>query len=477
MASINDSYNNRDSTKEPFITSPYGNIEETKNEDDYNTEDETIMGKILFPLNYIANKFKAGSLKGSIFTLITATIGTGILLIPNSIGSSGLGWGLMQMFICGFLGYYSLMLVIRSAEKAKVYSYQELAYITFGKPFRTIVNIVFFFSNWGPAIAYIILVSQLMARAFGIFFNPSSLPEWLTDPHSTWWPIIVATVFVLPLSLAKELKSLRYFCLLSFFFILFLAFVIIYESFTFVDFSANVKIMKDFDFSGTSTTFPTAIFAYLCHPNVLDVFKELHNSTKRRMRKVILRSTILVFFIYAIVGSFGYITFADRLNVLINDANSIVLFGYGYDKYGNPQSYPTITVVALIFIGLSVIVATPLCIKPAKDGLSDMFFPKTNPMQEDPIIRHTILVLITIYTGVAVGLLSSSMQSIISILGSSFFTIIAFIMPPIFYIKLSPRSKLWGHKILCWIMLVVFTAFGIWSTVESIISALQSGGL
>lgn len=46
MASINDSYNNRDSTKDPLITSPYGKIEESKNEDDYNTEDETIIGKV-----------------------------------------------------------------------------------------------------------------------------------------------------------------------------------------------------------------------------------------------------------------------------------------------------------------------------------------------------------------------------------------------------------------------------------------------
>ena len=45
MASINDSYNKRDN-KDPLINSPYDKIEETKNEDDYNTEDETIVGKV-----------------------------------------------------------------------------------------------------------------------------------------------------------------------------------------------------------------------------------------------------------------------------------------------------------------------------------------------------------------------------------------------------------------------------------------------
>jgi len=46
-----------------------------------------------------------------------------------------------------------------------------------------------------------------------------------------------------------------------------------------------------------------------------------------------------------------------------------------------------------LLIGLSVIVATPLCIKPAKDGLSDFFFPKTEANQEDPKWRHAILVI------------------------------------------------------------------------------------
>ena len=90
-------------------------------------------------------------------------------------------------------------------------------------------------------------------------------------------------------------------------------------------------------------------------------------------------------------------------------------------------------------IGLSVIVATPLCIKPAKDGLSDLLFPKKDANEQEPFWRHAIFVIsnfetqsftkkfiVTIYTGVVIGIVSSSMQDIINILGSSFFTIVIF---------------------------------------------------
>lgn len=37
------------------------------------------------PLNFIGNQFAAGSIKGSVFTLFSATIGAGILGLPYAI--------------------------------------------------------------------------------------------------------------------------------------------------------------------------------------------------------------------------------------------------------------------------------------------------------------------------------------------------------------------------------------------------------
>jgi len=43
----------------------------------------------------------------------------GILLIPNAIAASGLAWGVIQMIFCGWLGYFSLMIIVR--KKAMLY--------------------------------------------------------------------------------------------------------------------------------------------------------------------------------------------------------------------------------------------------------------------------------------------------------------------------------------------------------------------
>ena len=78
----------------------------------------------------------------------------------------------------------------------------------------------------------------------------------------------------MPMSLPKELKSLRYFCLLSFFFVLYMCLVVITECFVYnPPFSANWDNIQNFALAGLSTTLPTSVFAYLSHPNVLDIYR------------------------------------------------------------------------------------------------------------------------------------------------------------------------------------------------------------
>lgn len=68
------------------------------------------------------------------------------------------------------------------------------------------------------------------------------------------------------------------------------------------------------------------------------------------MRKVVLRTILIVFVTYAIVGSFGYITFANNMGVLedVNKANGVILLAYGFDLAGNAQSFQIIAVLVLL---------------------------------------------------------------------------------------------------------------------------------
>ena len=66
-----------------------------------------------------------------------------------------------------------------------------------------------------------------------------------------------------------------------------------------------------------------------------------------------LRTIIIVFVTYLIVGSVGYVTFSNQLlmNNLqdVNKANGVVLLAYGFDAQGNRIDYPILVVIVKSF--------------------------------------------------------------------------------------------------------------------------------
>ena len=82
----------------------------------------------------------------------------------------------------------------------------------------------------------------------------------------------ISTFFVLPLSLTKELNQLRYLCLMSFCFVVFMCFSVFGEYFESPPVIDAEKSIDLFNAIGVTTTFPTAIFAFMSHPNILDIW-------------------------------------------------------------------------------------------------------------------------------------------------------------------------------------------------------------
>jgi len=323
------------------------------------TSSDEVATKRIGLLDWLASKFTAGSIKGSILELISATIGAGVLTLPYAFGRSGLSLSIIQALICAGLGFYSTRLLAKCGDLAKKYSYAELAEASYGPVFVFFVKLIFFLNNWGGCVIYTILITNLLSTSVGMFFP--DLPNYLTDTNSLVWPPIYTTLIILPLSLNRDLSALRYTCLTGFLFIMYLAVVVIYQSNRVSDLRHNFKISEHFVWSGIKVTFPTVVFSFSCHPNVLDVYHELQRSSMRRMTKVLFRTMFVACLVFLLVGSFGYLTFTDKKYFLDCPQNILLSFRY--------LNWPTSTVVALLCIGFTIILAMPLSIKPSKDAL------------------------------------------------------------------------------------------------------------
>ena len=431
------------------------------NDDEQSHQPQSVMA-------WLASKFTAGSIKGSIFELMVATIGSGVLVLPTAFLASGLAFSISQLVTWAVLGYISTMLLAKCGQLANKYSYSEIAEVTYGVWFQLLVRLVFFLNNWGGCVVYTILITNCIGTALGIFFP--NLPSFLIDPNSYFWPPVYTTLIILPLSLFRDLSALRYTSLMSFIITCFLAIVIIYQSVNYSNIAENFKKIDNFILSGIAVTFPNTLYSYSCHPNVLDVFHELQRSSMRRMSKVLFRCMMIACIIYVIVGSFGYITFADK-KILLSCKGNILLSFY--------QNYPTLIIICLILIGISITLAMPLSIKPSKDSLRDLLFGRyvstseerksllnetEYVKKEDSRAKHILLVIAVVYSQMLCGMFIQKMSDAITLLGASAYPMINYVFPIMFYLKLDSRPLASGKKLSLLFLMLFMMSLATYST-------------
>nr|XP_013810991.1 PREDICTED: sodium-coupled neutral amino acid transporter 3-like [Apteryx mantelli mantelli] len=65
--------------------------------------------------------------------------------------------------------------------------------------------------------------------------------------------------------------------------------------------------------SQTAYTIPIMAFAFVCHPEVLPIYTELKNPSKKKMQCISNISIMVMYLMYFLAALFGYLTFYGRV--------------------------------------------------------------------------------------------------------------------------------------------------------------------
>jgi amino acid permease len=184
------------------------------------------------PVRLVRRQVEAGSVNSSVFSLIIICMGAGTITIPYVFYENGLFLGTVFIFFGGSLSLYTGFLIAYCSEKTGGRSFEEIAfhlYGTKGMRFTCICNLL---CNIGFLISYIVLVSHRYSFFnYNIFlqfkeltpytienFGVHNLPDFLgnTNQGKMVWATIFVFVCLLPISLPRELKKLRFTSFVSF---------------------------------------------------------------------------------------------------------------------------------------------------------------------------------------------------------------------------------------------------------------------
>uniref|UniRef100_A0AAQ5Y1I1 Amino acid transporter transmembrane domain-containing protein n=1 Tax=Amphiprion ocellaris TaxID=80972 RepID=A0AAQ5Y1I1_AMPOC len=320
----------------------------------------------------------------SVFNLGNAIMGSGILGLAYAMANTGVILFLVLLTVVAGLSSYSIHLLLKCSGIVGIRAYEQLGYRAFGTPGKMAAGIAITLQNIGAMSSYLYIVKYefpLVIQAFLRVDKPAG--EWYMNGN--YLVIIVSVAVILPLALMKQLGYLGYTSGFSLSCMVFFLISVIYKKFNtpcpFVDFAHNstASVMNVTDPGGednpacipkmanlnsqTAYTIPILAFAFVCHPEVLPIYTELRNATKKKMQHVANISIAVMYGMYFLAALFGYLTFYGEVEAEL------------LHTYSRIDPYDTLILCVRVAVLTAVTLTVPIVLFPVRRAIQQMMFP------------------------------------------------------------------------------------------------------
>ncbi|KAI0078695.1 vacuolar amino acid transporter 5 [Panus rudis PR-1116 ss-1] len=387
------------------------------------------------------------TLQSSVGNLANTIIGSGMLTFPLALASAGIIPGMITCLFSGGVAAFGLYLLSLCATKAphRRASFFAVAELTFPRA-AVFFDAAIAIKCFGVSISYLIIVKSLMPNVVSALYHDLTSPD--TNPPAwalsgrNWISILMIVLF--PLSFLRKLDSLRHTSYIALFSVAYLVvIVVVCYFFPLEGTQAPGEIHLIHFTSNFVSTFPVQVFAYTCAQNLFPIFNEISSNTQKRMNIVIGTSIGSAAIIYEIIAVFGYLTFGTKVG-----ANIIAMY----------PSTSLFIAVGQLAIAILVMFSYPLQVHPCRNCLDKVFHnghvahvKVVNPDDEDDTeyvdehggspdmspLKHTLLTVAIVASGFTIAYFVDDLQMVLSFVGSTGSTTISFILPGLFYWKLS----------------------------------------
>ncbi|KAM6154956.1 sodium-coupled neutral amino acid transporter 4 [Erethizon dorsatum] len=426
----------------------------------------------------------------SSFNLSNAIMGSGILGLSYAMANTGIILFIIMLLAVAILSLYSVHLLLKTAKEGGSLIYEKLGENAFGWPGKIGAFISITMQNIGAMSSYLFIIKYELPEVIRAFMGlEENSGEWYLNGN--YLIIFVSLGIILPLSLLKNLGYLGYTSGFSLICMVFFVSVVIYKKFqipcplpipdhnvgnlTFNNTlpmrvitlpnnsdSTGVNFMMDYTHhnptgldenhakgslhgsgvefeahnddkcqpkyvvfnSRTAYAIPILAFAFVCHPEVLPIYSELKDRSRKKMQTVSNISITGMLVMYLLAALFGYLTFYGEVEDELLHAYSKV---YTFDT-------------PLLMVRLAVLVAVtltvPIVLFPIRTSVITLLFPK-RPFSW---IRHFMIAAIIIALNNVLVILVPTIKYIFGFIGASSATMLIFILPAAFYLRLVKKE-------------------------------------
>ncbi|OBT70516.1 hypothetical protein VE03_00359 [Pseudogymnoascus sp. 23342-1-I1] len=390
--------------------------------------------------------------------LVNTIIGAGTLAMPLAMAHMGILLGTIVIIWSAITASFGLYLQSRCARylergHASFFALSQMTYPSAAVVFDGAIAIKCF----GVGVSYLIIIGDLMP---GVVkgFNPSAANvPFLVDRH--FW-ITVFMLVVIPLSFLRRLDSLKYTSVVALISIGYLVILVVYhfaKGDTMADRGPIRVVQWDSAISALSSL-PVIVFAYTCHQNMFSIVNEIKDNSPRTIKSVIGASIGSACSTYIIVAITGYLSFGNRV------AGNIV------GMYV-PNVASTIAKAAIVVL---VIFSFPLQVHPCRASIVAVLKwrparwtksreTSVSPSRAAPLlpgatghsgraevigdVKFAAITTVIVVLSYIVAMSVSSLDTVLSYVGATGSTSISFILPGIFYYKISSPDSIHHQRL------------------------------
>ncbi|CAH0485543.1 unnamed protein product [Peronospora farinosa] len=248
----------------------------------------------------------------AIFNLVSTIIGGGILSLPFAYDKCGLIVALIFMAIAASASTFSLYVIVSCSRRGHAASYEEVVRKALGARAGHITVVLLVLLTFLTLVAYVILTKDLLGSLGARFLYNRPISDMEQNGLT-----VICVLFVSPGLLARSMNALRFTSVFSLVSVFVLATVITIRAMgamfghkdtmeVVTESHIPIKLTPD-SWVDAAYAFPIISVSFLCHFNVLPVYRELHKPTRHRLKKIVASTISFAWLFYMIVGTMGYL--------------------------------------------------------------------------------------------------------------------------------------------------------------------------
>ncbi|XP_026219060.1 sodium-coupled neutral amino acid transporter 4 [Anabas testudineus] len=416
----------------------------------------------------------------SVFNLSNAIMGSGILGLSFAMANTGIILFTFLLVAVAILSLYSVHLLLVTAKEGGSLIYEKLGERAFGWPGKMAAFGSIIMQNIGAMSSYLFIVKYELPEVIRAFLHlEENSGEWYLNGN--YLVVFVSIGIILPLSLLKNLGYLGYTSGFSLSCMVFFLAVMIYKKtqlpcpLPFFYHNANLSVngsdvpglyalqnrSAHMDFSRadvspavlgshdahhstgvhfephpddeemctpkyfvfnsqTAYTVPILAFAFVCHPEVLPIYSELKDRSRKKMQNVSNLSILAMLIMYMLSALFGYLTFYDNV-----EAELLHTFTKVY-------KFDTMLLLVRLAVLTAVTLTVPIVLFPIRSSITTLLFSG----REFSWIRHLLIAAAILAFNNMLVIFVPTIRDIFGFIGSSAATMLIFILPAAFYLRL-----------------------------------------